>query len=119
MVFNIIGRNQDDHVKNTAFLMDKNGKWRLSPAYDFIYSYNPDGAWTSRHQITVNGKRDHFCRTDIEACAASADIPKCKVSEIIEQVNSAIRQWPEHAGKAGVDTETSKGILNALRFNAI
>lgn len=43
-------RNQDDHVKNIAFLMDKTGRWSLSPAFDVIYSYNPSGSWTSEHQ---------------------------------------------------------------------
>ncbi|MCK5688481.1 type II toxin-antitoxin system HipA family toxin, partial [Myxococcota bacterium] len=41
MVFNIIARNQDDHVKNIAFLMDKSGQWSLAPAFDMTYSYNP------------------------------------------------------------------------------
>src|SRR5207237_10128192 len=45
MVFNIVGRNQDDHVKNIAFLMDKEGHWSLAPAFDMTYSYNLSGAW--------------------------------------------------------------------------
>ena len=60
MVFNIVIRNQDDHVKNIAFLMDKAGRWSLSPAYDMTYSYNPTGAWTATHQMTMNGKRETF-----------------------------------------------------------
>ena len=58
MVFNILARNQDDHVKNIAFLMDKKGIWSLAPAFDMTYSYNPSGAWTSAHQMTMNGKSD-------------------------------------------------------------
>lgn len=57
IVFNVVARNQDDHVKNIAFLMDKSGRWSLAPAYDVIYSYNPTGEWTSVHQMTVNGAR--------------------------------------------------------------
>lgn len=57
MVFNITIRNQDDHVKNIEFLMDKSGNWRLSPAFDMTYSYNPVGDWTSTHQMSMNGKR--------------------------------------------------------------
>ena len=49
MVFNVVVRNQDDHTKNISFLMDRGGKWRLSPAYDMGYAYNPDGQWTSAH----------------------------------------------------------------------
>ena len=48
MVFNIVARNHDDHVKNIAFLMDKSGNWSLSPAFDMTYSFNPAGAWTAR-----------------------------------------------------------------------
>ena len=62
MVFNIVARNQDDHVKNIAFLMDKQGRWSLAPAFDMTYSHNPSGAWTATHQMTLNGKRDEFTR---------------------------------------------------------
>ena len=68
MVFNITGRNQDDHVKNIAFLMNKTGEWSLSPAFDITYSYNPDGLWTGTHQMS-NGKQDEFDIEDLEACA--------------------------------------------------
>jgi len=68
MAFNIIARNQDDHVKNIAFLMDKSGNWSLSPAFDMTYSYNPAGRWTSTHQMSLNGKRDDFTADDFTAC---------------------------------------------------
>ena len=67
MVFNVVARNQDDHTKNISFLMNKSGEWRLSPAYDVIYSYNPSGRWTSMHQMSINGKRDNFTRDDLNA----------------------------------------------------
>ena len=51
---------QDDHVKNIAFLLDRSGAWSLSPAFDVMYAYNPAGQWTSRHQMTINGKSDGF-----------------------------------------------------------
>ena len=72
MVFNIVARNQDDHVKNIAFLMDRSGRWELAPAFDVIYSYQPSGAWTNQHQMTLNGKRDDFTLTDFQACAKTA-----------------------------------------------
>lgn len=119
MAFNIIARNQDDHVKNIAFLMDKRGQWRLSPAYDLIYSYNPDGAWTSRHQMTVHGKRDHFTRADIEACAESAGIPKRWVEGIIQEVDDTVRRWPDFAEQAGVSAEVRDAIRKNLRSNTL
>ncbi len=60
MAFNVIARNQDDHVKNIAFLMDKQGRWSLSPAFDVMYAYNPSGAWTAMQQMSLAGKRDGF-----------------------------------------------------------
>ncbi|MGB5648546.1 MAG: HipA domain-containing protein, partial [Sedimenticolaceae bacterium] len=65
--FNVLARNHDDHVKNIAFLMDKQGQWRLSPAFDLAYSHNPSGAWTSRHQMSLNGKRDGVGVEDLVA----------------------------------------------------
>lgn len=117
MVFNIIARNQDDHVKNIAFLMDKRGQWRLSPAYDLIYSYNPDGAWTSRHQMTINGKRDHFSKADLEACAKVAAIPQRKITDIIEEVEKAVSQWPDYADQAGVEAVNRDSIMKTLRLD--
>lgn len=119
MIFNIIARNQDDHVKNIAFLMNKRGQWQLSPAYDVIYSYNPDGAWTSRHQMTVHGKRDHFTRADIEACAGSAGIPKRWASGIIQEVNQAVSQWPDFAEQAGVNSASRDKIFKTLRVDSL
>ena len=65
-VFNIVARNQDDHVKNIAFLMDRRGVWRLSPAYDVAYAYNPAGTWTREHQMSVAGKRDEGLRRGMQ-----------------------------------------------------
>lgn len=102
MVFNIIARNQDDHVKNIAFLMNKHGEWSLAPAYDVTYSYNPSGAWTASHQMTVNGKRDGFTRADLDACAKSALIQRGRAASIIHDVIAAVARWPEFASQAGL-----------------
>lgn len=97
MVFNIVARNQDDHVKNIAFLMDKQGEWSLAPAFDVTYSYNPSGSWTASHQMTLNGKRDEFTREDFEACAQAALMKLGRAATIIEEVQAAVRRWPEFA----------------------
>ncbi|TVP77304.1 MAG: type II toxin-antitoxin system HipA family toxin [Puniceicoccaceae bacterium] len=102
MVFNIVARNQDDHVKNIAFLMNQAGQWALAPAYDVTFSYNPDGDWTARHQMSVNGKRDHFTLTDLEATAQQALLKRGTARRIYTEVSQAVRQWPEYAGRAGV-----------------
>jgi serine/threonine-protein kinase HipA len=119
MVFNIIARNQDDHVKNIAFLMDKRGRWQLSPAYDLIYSYNPEGAWTSRHQMTINGKRDCFTLADFEAVARAADIQSSLAKKILQDTQATVRNWPDYADQADVDADQREQILKTLRINTL
>ncbi len=102
MVFNIVARNQDDHVKNIAFLMDKQGHWSLAPAFDVTYSYNPSGAWTATHQMTLNGKRDAFAMEDFRACAKRAMMKRGRAEAIVEEVTSAVARWPDFAVEAQV-----------------
>ncbi|MBU8869517.1 MAG: type II toxin-antitoxin system HipA family toxin [Gemmatimonadales bacterium] len=110
MVFNIIGRNQDDHVKNISFLMDKSGAWTLSPAFDMTYSFNPAGAWTNAHQMSLNGKRDNFEIEDFKACARNASIKRGRAEEILLQVQEAVLQWKDFAEQAGVPGDIIDGI---------
>lgn len=111
MAFNIAARNQDDHVKNIAFLMNKQGEWTLAPAFDVTYSCNPNGSWTSMHQMTLNGKRDGFTIDDFVACAKSALMKRGRAESIVEEVRVAVQRWPEFAAEAGV----SEALTNAIR----
>jgi serine/threonine-protein kinase HipA len=115
MAFNVIGRNQDDHTKNIAFLMDKDGRWKLAPAFDVVYSWNPAGDWTSRHQMTINGKRDDFSSSDLLAVAARFGIQQGE--ELLQQVRDAVSLWPEYASRAGVDETTSNRIRAGQRLS--
>lgn len=115
--FNIMARNQDDHVKNIAFLMDRRGAWRLSPAFDLSYAYNPSGAWTNRHQMSLNGRREGFERADLLAFAARADIKKAQAGRMIERVREAVARWPRFAEEAGVPAETAAQIGRAHRLD--
>ena len=116
MVFNILARNQDDHVKNIAFLMNKKGLWSLAPAFDMTYSYNPSGAWTSAHQMTMNGKRDGFTLEDFKACADAGSLKRGRAKSIINEVRKAVVRWPEFAAIALVSDDWIKKIKNALRL---
>jgi serine/threonine-protein kinase HipA len=116
MVFNVIARNQDDHVKNIAFLMDKTGAWSLSPAFDVTYAYNPTGSWTSRHQMTINGKRDDFTREDFEAVAEVAGLKRGRPQTVLEEVMETVKKWPRYAGTAGVSAHQREQIGRALRL---
>lgn len=116
MAFNIIARNQDDHVKNIAFLMDKAGRWSLSPAFDVTYSYNPAGAWTDRHQMTLNGKRDGFTQADFIACAKGALMKRGRAETILAEVRAAVERWPDFAAKAQVADAWRDQIQANLRL---
>ena len=114
-IFNIIARNQDDHVKNIAFLMDQTGEWTLSPAFDVNYSYNPSGEWTGQHQMSLNGKRDGFEMDDLLAFAENASIKPAKAKALISNVSEVVSNWPHYAQDAGVDDQTIRKIGNAHR----
>ncbi len=120
MAFNIVARNQDDHVKNIAFLMDKSGEWSLSPAFDMTYSFNPSGAWTASHQMTMNGKRDHFTLEDFNACAKAASMKRGRAAKIVAEVQATVLKWKAYAEQAGVPDgvrEKIQGTLNLKPYS--
>ncbi len=110
MVFNIVVRNQDDHTKNISFLMDRAGRWSLSPAYDIGYAYNPEEAWTSTHQMSVNGRFDGIGRSDLLACAAANNIKDA--SEIIDNVSETAAVWPSVARECGIPEDMTKSVFS-------
>jgi serine/threonine-protein kinase HipA len=111
MVFNVVGRNMDDHTKNLAFLMDQHGEWSLSPAYDVTYAYNPASKWLARHQMSVNGKRDEIGYDDLMIVGKQMNIKKAK--EIIEQVQSVVSHWITYAHEAGIPENQALEIGSA------
>jgi len=118
MVFNIVARNQDDHVKNIAFLMDRSGKWSLAPAFDMTYSYQPGGEWTSTHQMTMNGKRSGFSLDDFKACAKSASMKRGRAETIITEVQAVVSRWRDYAEESRVKPQQRDKIAAALRLEA-
>jgi serine/threonine-protein kinase HipA len=100
--------------------MDPEGRWSLAPAFDVTYSYNPDGAWTSVHQMSVNGKRDGFEFGDFEACAKSALLKRGRARAILDEVVSAVKRWPEFAEEAKVAPAWRDAIrrTHRLEFSA-
>lgn len=113
--FNIVGRNCDDHVKNIAFLMNRRGQWSLSPAFDATYAWNPTGEWTSRHQMSINGKRKGFEREDLLALANAAGIKRTRAGQMLDKVIEVVRRWPDFAGKAGVPDKRANEIQRNQR----
>jgi serine/threonine-protein kinase HipA len=114
-IFNIIGRNQDDHTKNIAFLMNKKGEWSLSPAFDVTYSFNPQGKWTNKHQMSLNGKRDGFTMSDFFEFADKADLKKTQAKKIIEQIIEVVSHWEIYADIGEVSEEHSEQVKKYIR----
>ncbi|MDE4063703.1 MULTISPECIES: type II toxin-antitoxin system HipA family toxin [Alphaproteobacteria] len=116
-VFNIVARNQDDHVKNISFLMDRSGTWRLSPAYDVAYSYNPSGSWTRDHQMSLAGKRNDFTHGDLMVFASNVGLKSNRANQAIEEIVGAVAQWHEFAERAGVEHSDVSRIEKTFRMN--
>jgi serine/threonine-protein kinase HipA len=113
-VFNIVARNQDDHVKNIAFLMDKSGRWSLAPTYNVTYSFNPAGLWTARHQMTLNGRQEQFTLGDFRAAAKAAGMKRGRAEVILAEVCRVVGGWPNYAEEARVDEASRHQIQRNL-----
>lgn len=114
MVFNVVVRNQDDHTKNISFLMDKTGKWKLSPAYDMGFAYNPKGGWTSQHQMSINGKFDNITRQDLLEFARRNNIKDA--ADIIDGIIDAASRWPLIAKECEVPKPMIDVILTEMKL---
>jgi len=116
LVFNIVAKNQDDHTKNTSFILPENGVWKLSPAYDITYSYNPEkGRNTNKHQMSVNGKRENITRNDLLNIANDINIKKA--TNIIDEVVESVSKWPNLAKEYGLKNEKIQKIYNTLELS--
>lgn len=118
-VFNVLIRNQDDHVKNIAFLMNRKGEWRLSPAFDVAYAYNPDGSWTHQHQMSLNGKRDHFDLADLVAFGGFCGFKPKKAEGIVREIHHRVEDWMSCADRAGVPERDAARIRRAMRLEIV
>ena len=114
--FNILARNQDDHVKNIAFVMDRKGQWRLSPAFDMMYAYDPTNRWTSVHQMSLSGKRDGFERDDLLSFAVAAGFKKRRGGQLLDQAAAAVARWRAHAEAAEIDPDLARRIEASFRL---
>jgi len=117
MAFNILTRNQDDHTKNHAFLMDAEGTWILSPAYDLCFSYKPGNRFIEQHQMNCNGKRDDFEQKDLLQAAQVAGI--ARPQEILDQVAEAASNWPAFADQAGLPVNQARAIHELFRMELV
>jgi serine/threonine-protein kinase HipA len=116
MIFNVVARNQDDHVKNVAFLMDRDGGWRLAPAYDLIWAWSPGNRWLDAHQMTINGKRDRFSVADLRAVAEIAGLPRGRAETILAEITEVVSGWQAVAEEVGVDERLAERIASSHRL---
>ncbi len=115
MVFNVVIRNQDDHTKNISFLMDRQGKWTLSPAYDMGFAYNPKGGWTAQHQMSINGKFDDITRQNLLEFAKRNNIKEA--TEIIDRIAEVSSRWPLLARECEVPQPMIDAIVPNLKLS--
>ena len=116
MVFNIVARNQDDHVKNVAFLMDREGAWSLAPAYDVVWAWKPGNPWLGSHQMSINGKRDRFSVADLRAVAGVAGLKRGRAEAILAEVVDVVAGWRVVADEVGVDEQMIEQIARSHRL---
>ena len=117
MVFNVVARNCDDHTKNFAFIMNQQGEWTLSPAYDICFSYRPDSVWVSQQSLSVNGKRQGILDDDLMMVAKQMNIKRPQL--IIKEIKETVLKWPQFGEEVGVSAKLidhiNRCLLNRLK----
>lgn len=106
MIFNIATHNRDDHARNFSFVMDSNGRWKASPAYDLLFSFGPGG----EHSISVMGEYKKPAWKNIVNLGEEFGFSKSEVTGIVQEVEEAIKQWSEIAKQSGVPKALSEKI---------
>lgn len=112
MVFNVMARNCDDHTKNFAFRLKKDGKWELAPAYDVCHAYQPKHQWVSQHALSINGKRTNITKDDLLIVGKS--IKYKRAAETIEQISHIVSQWKTFADEVKVSPKLRDEIAATL-----
>lgn len=112
MAFNVLATNYDDHTKNFSFILKKDGDWRLAPAYDLCFSYDPTNHWVNKQTLSVNGKRLNIGKEDLMTIAKDNNLKKGK--NILEEINAVVKTWKTYAKQAQVRKDLTERIHNNL-----
>lgn len=112
MVFNVLARNCDDHTKNFAFRLKKDGRWELAPAYDICHAYKPEHKWVSQHALSINGRRSNITREDLLKAGSSVNIKKSE--SVITEINETVSRWKQFADEAAVSPALRNEIAGTL-----
>lgn len=114
MVFNVVTRNQDDHVKNIAFLMDRAGRWSLAPAYDVTWACDPSNRWLQAHQMTINGKRERITGEDLVAIEKRIGLKRGTAKRVLREIADVVATWPQIAEDVAVEPAMAGAIERSL-----
>ena len=112
MVFNVLATNFDDHTKNFSFMLKKDENWRLAPAYDLCFSYDPDNRWVNKQTLSVNGKRLNINKDDLMTIAKDSNIKKGE--KIIDQINAVVKSWTNYAAQSEVRKDLTERIRTVI-----
>ncbi|WP_431122253.1 type II toxin-antitoxin system HipA family toxin [Flagellimonas flava] len=112
MAFNVLATNYDDHTKNFSFILKKDGEWRLAPAYDLCFSFDPTNHWVNKQTLSVNGKRLDITKEDLLTIAKDNNLKKGK--SILEEINAVVKSWKTYAKQAQVRKDLTERIHNNL-----
>lgn len=115
MVFNVIAENVDDHTKNFSFIMLPNGEWHISPAYDIVFSADPDSHFYRNHELTILGKRKNITKQDLLLFAQRQDIKNA--ASIIDEVTEVVMNFKAYAEKVEIDDYWIKKIMRVIEEN--
>ena len=114
IVFNLVACNQDDHVKNFAFMMDRDGKWALTPAYDLCHAQG--SAFTRNHQLSINSKTSGFEQADLKHLADYIGLPRGREKKILERTQDAFSGWHQIAKELEIPQSLQRHVLTTLRM---
>lgn len=115
MVFNVIAENVDDHTKNFSFIMLPNGEWHISPAYDIVFSADPDSHFYRNHELTILDKRKNITKQDLLLFAQRQDIKNA--ASIIDEVTEVVMNFKAYAEKVEIDDYWIKKIMRVIEEN--
>ena len=110
MVFNVLACNRDDHVRNFAFLMQPDGAWRLSPAYDLVYAPGPG----SEHSMMIGTAGSRPTMRNLLEVAEPEGLAPAEVAAIVDRVAHSVRRWRRHAGDFDVARSTVTKVAGAI-----
>lgn len=108
--FNVFANNRDDHSRNFAFLMDRGGTWRTSPAYDLTLTEGPGG----EHTTLVAGEGRAPSQQHLVAVARQAELKPKVAARLIEEVRDAISRFDEFGDEAGVPMKLRRAVVVRL-----